>query len=200
MKGKDSVHLRAFHTSRPNHPLCAPVALFVGLKEAFYVARQFLPVGAKQPGRPQQGGAVKVVAAGVHHTRPLRRPGQLRLLRDGKGIQLRPEGHRPASISAPEEGHHPRLRRTGDLQSQGGKTALNENGALPFVPPQLRILMEDAVDALHPGGESLCLLVKLLYGRCIFHRQAPFRFVKGREENCCFFCYFVSFENPFPIV
>ena len=79
-----------FQDARRQHGLCAGKSLLIRLEHQTDGSLQFLPVLLQQPGRSQQHGGVKVVAAGVHLS-VFGLEFQPGVLPDPQGVHVRPQ-------------------------------------------------------------------------------------------------------------
>ena len=91
------------------------------LEEKAHLAVELFPLSGQDLGGGQLHGGVAVVAAGVHDPRRLGGEGKVRLLLDGKGIDVGPQGNGPAGVRAPQNCHHTGLG--GLLNGQAGDAA-----------------------------------------------------------------------------
>ena len=88
-----------FQDARRQHGLCAGKSLLIRLEHQTDGSLQFLPVLPQQPGRPQQHGGVKVVAAGVHLS-VFGLEFQPGVLPDPQGVHVRPQQDAPPGVLA----------------------------------------------------------------------------------------------------
>ena len=101
-------------------------------------------MGGEELCRAQQHGGVAVVAAGVHGA-VLGGVGQAGVFPDGQGVDVRPEQHGFAWLSAHEVGHQAGVAlEPGDGDAEGGKLRRDVLGGLVFTETQLRVLMKMA--------------------------------------------------------
>ena len=158
MAAENRVHMGVFQAALVHHALGTAVALLIGLEKQLHRAAQLLPVGRQQPGRPQKGRGVQVVAAGVHHTRILRGKGQAGLLLHGQGVDVRPQADGPACLSAPDDAQNARAGAGPGLDAHGRQLPKDQGLGAGLLPAQLRVGVDVPAKAGHIAGQVFCFL------------------------------------------
>ena len=141
-------HVAVVDGAVPYHGKGASGQLFFsGLEEELDPSPDQVLVLGKELGEAEQGGAVAVVAAGVHDPVDLGGVGKSGALLDRKGVDVSPESHRRAGLVSVEDAHY---AGAGDPVHDGDaalrQEGLDEGAGLILLEGELRVHVQLLVE------------------------------------------------------
>ena len=182
VSAKDRIHMGLLQTALRHHPLGSAVIFLVGLEQKLDIAPQRPPCLLQQPCRAQQRRRVGIVAAGVHHAGIFRGKGQARLLLQGQGVHIRPQGDGPAGRAAADQANNAGPGAFSRFDAHALQLPQHQRLRPVFLPAQLRVLVERAAQLDQIGGNLLRPAQDLLGSD---HKKA-LRIVKDSLIISCF--------------